>query len=62
MRSRSLRVAQHSGHDKKLSAIVRASFPDLPGIEDKILAEYGRFHGFSGVARFFNEPRKIPIR
>src|SRR5258708_4430698 len=53
-----LRVAQHSGHEQEAVRIVRASFPDLPGIEDKILAEYGKIHGFSGVAEIFQRAAK----
>jgi len=51
-------VAQHGGHEQEAVRIVRASFPDLPGIEDKILAENGKIHGFSSVAEIFQRAAK----
>src|SRR4029077_9148224 len=53
-----LRVMQYGNHEQEAVRVVCACFPDLPGIEDKILAEDGNIHGFSGVAEVFERTAK----
>lgn len=46
-------VFERRDDEQKAIRVVGASFPDLPRIEDKILAKDGKLDGFAGVAKIF---------
>src|SRR5260370_15358379 len=47
------RIYKYGDDEEEAIRIVRASFPDLPGIEDKILAQNRELDGLAGVAEIF---------
>jgi hypothetical protein len=53
------KLIAESGHDKQEAvSVVRARFPDLPGIEDEVLAKDGNLYGFARIAQIFQRAAK----
>ena len=51
-------VAESSDDQQETVGVVGARFPDLPGIEDKILAKDGELDGFARIAQIFQRAAK----
>src|SRR5258705_7330680 len=48
-----LRISKRSNNQEKTVAVVCARFPNLPGIEDEVLAKYRKSYGLAGFAKIF---------
>src|SRR5256885_2262052 len=46
-----LRTLERGDDEQKAVGIIGASFPDLPGIKDEILAEHREMNGFAGITQ-----------
>ena len=45
------RVLEHRDDEEEAIRVVGACFPDLPGIEDEVLAQDGKLNRLSGIAQ-----------
>src|SRR6267378_3052421 len=45
-----LRISKRSNNQEKTVGVVSTRFPNLPGIEDEVLAKYRKSYGLAGFA------------
>src|SRR5690242_17295994 len=51
-------VTERGNDQQKAVRVVRARFPDLPRIEEEVLAQHGELHGISSVAEILERASK----
>ena len=51
-------ILKHSDYEKKTVGVVGPRFPDLPGVEDEVFAEYGELDGFASIAEILQRAAK----
>ena len=51
-------IAESGDDEQEAVGVVRPRFPNLPSIEDEVLAKHGKFDGFARIAEIFQRAAK----